>query len=64
VDDTVAALRMLRYGGMDDSTRSIALPPPVRASVSPAISTLRWGAVGYGLVLGAPRASTAPTPRW
>jgi signal transduction histidine kinase len=55
VDDTVAALRMLRYGGMDDSTRSIALPPPVRATISPAITTLRWGAVGYGLVLGAPR---------
>jgi signal transduction histidine kinase len=41
---------------MDDSTRSIALPPPVRATVSPAISALRWGAVGYGLVLSAPRA--------
>ena len=56
VDDTVAALRTLRYGGLDDSTRSIALPPPVRATVSPAISALRWGAVGYGLVLSAPRA--------
>jgi signal transduction histidine kinase len=55
-DDTVAALRTLRYGGMDDSTRSIALPPVVRATVSPAISALRWGAVGYGLVLGAPDA--------
>ena len=38
---------------MDDPTRSIALPPAVRASVSPTISALRWGAVGYGLVLGA-----------
>jgi signal transduction histidine kinase len=38
---------------MDDPTRSIALPPTVRASVSPTISALRWGAVGYGLVLGA-----------
>lgn len=56
VDETVAALRTLRYGGLDDSTRRIALPPPVRATVSPAISTLRWGAVGYGLVLSAPRA--------
>lgn len=55
VDDTVAALRTLRYGGLDDSTRSIALPPPVRATVSPAIAALRWGSVGYGLVLGAPR---------
>lgn len=56
VDETVAALQALRYGGMDDATRSIALPPSVRASVSPAISALRWGAVGYGLVLAAPRA--------
>ena len=53
VDDTVAALRALRYGGMDEATRSIALPPSVRASVSPTISALRWGAVGYGLVLSA-----------
>lgn len=56
VDDTVAALRALRYGALDEATRSIALPPTVRASVSPAISALRWGAVGYGLVLGAPEA--------
>jgi signal transduction histidine kinase len=41
---------------MDDATRSIALPPSVRASVSPAISAMRWGAVGYGLVLSAPNA--------
>lgn len=56
VDDTVAALRALRYGAVDDATRSIALPPSVRASVSPTISALRWGAVGYGLVLSAPDA--------
>lgn len=56
VDDTFDALRTLRYGGLDDSTRSITLPPPVRATVSPAIAAMRWGAVGYGLVLGAPRA--------
>ncbi len=56
VDETVAALRTLRYGGIDDATRRIALPPSVRASVSPAISALRWGAVGYGLVLVAPDA--------
>jgi len=56
VDDTVAALRALRYGAMDEATRSIALPPSVRASVSPTISALRWGAVGYGLVLSAPDA--------
>jgi signal transduction histidine kinase len=38
---------------MDEATRSIALPPSVRASVSPTITALRWGAVGYGLVLSA-----------
>lgn len=54
VDDTVAALRALRYGSVDEATRSIALPPTARASVSPMISTLRWGAVGYGLVLSTP----------
>lgn len=56
VDDTVAALRALRYGATDEAIRSIALPPSVRASVSPTISALRWGAVGYGLVLSAPDA--------
>lgn len=56
VDETVAALRALRYGAVDEATRSIALPPSVRASVSPTISALRWGAVGYGLVLSAPAA--------
>jgi signal transduction histidine kinase len=56
VDETIAALRALRYGATDEATRSIALPPSVRASVSPTISALRWGAVGYGLVLSAPDA--------
>jgi signal transduction histidine kinase len=56
VDDAVAALRALPFGGLDDSTRSFALPPTVRASVSPAIATLRWGAVGFGLAFAAPEA--------
>ncbi len=54
VDETVAALRALRYGAVDEATRSIALPPSARASVSPVISAMRWGAVGYGLVLSTP----------
>lgn len=54
VDETAAAMRAIRYGTLDESTRSIALPPSARASVSPMISALRWGAVGYGLVLSAP----------
>lgn len=56
VDEAVAALRALPFGGLDDATRSFALPPSVRASVSPAIATLRWGAVGFGLAFAAPEA--------
>ena len=46
VSEAVAAIRALPYGGMDDATRRIDLPPTVRAAVSPAILALRWGAVG------------------
>jgi signal transduction histidine kinase len=56
VDEAVAALRALPFGGLDDATRSFALPPAVRASVSPAIATLRWGAVGFGMAFAAPDA--------
>ena len=56
VDEAVAALRALPFGGLDDATRSFALPPSVRASVSPAIATLRWGAAGFGLAFAAPEA--------
>ncbi len=56
VSEAVAAYRALPYGGMDDATRRIDLPPALRAAVSPAISALRWGALGYGLVFAAPAA--------
>ncbi|CAB4755666.1 unannotated protein [freshwater metagenome] len=56
VDAAVAALRALPFGGLDDATRSFALPPSIRAGVSPAIATLRWGAVGFGIVFAAPEA--------
>ena len=56
VDHAVATLRAMPFGGLDDATRSFALPPSVRASVSPAIATLRWGAVGFGLAFAAPEA--------
>lgn len=52
----MAALRALRDGGTDDPARLIPLPPSVRTSVTPTILALRWGAVGYGLVLDAPEA--------
>lgn len=56
VTEAVAAIRSLPHGGMDDATRSLVLPPAVRASVSPAVTALRWGAIGYGLLFAAPEA--------
>lgn len=41
---------------MDDATRRLELPPTVRATVSPAVNALRWGALGYGLLFAAPAA--------
>jgi signal transduction histidine kinase len=41
---------------MDRSTRSLELPPEARAAVAPAVTTLRWGAFGYGLLFSAPAA--------
>ncbi len=52
----VAVLRSLPFGGIDDATRNFALPPSIRAGVSPAIATFRWGAVGFGIVFAAPEA--------
>lgn len=57
VDEMVAALRALPYGGIDDSTRNFALPPAVRATVSPVLNSLRWGAVTFGVVFAAPKAA-------
>jgi signal transduction histidine kinase len=42
---------------MDDATRNLRLPASVRATVSPAVTSLRWGAVGYGLAFSAPQAA-------
>ncbi|MEI7887027.1 MAG: GAF domain-containing sensor histidine kinase [Actinomycetes bacterium] len=56
VEEAMAALRALPFGGLDEATRNFALPPSIRAGVSPAIATLRWGAVGFGIVFAAPAA--------
>ncbi len=56
VPDALAALRSIRFGGFDDSTREFDLPPAVRASVAPALTSLRWGAVGFGIAFTAPDA--------
>ncbi|MFM7068595.1 MAG: GAF domain-containing sensor histidine kinase [Actinomycetes bacterium] len=60
---SLAALRALPYGGIDDATRNFELPLAVRTAITPAIAVLRWGAVIYGTVFAAPaafRGDTAP----
>lgn len=56
VSETLAALRALRAGGVDDSTRDMPLPAWARTSVAPAITVGRWGAVGFGIAFSAPQA--------
>lgn len=56
VPEAIAALRSIPFGGFDDSTRDFNLPPAVRASVAPALTSLRWGAVGFGIAFTAPDA--------
>ncbi|MCB1257992.1 MAG: GAF domain-containing protein [Microthrixaceae bacterium] len=56
VNDTLAALRAMRVGSFDDSTRDLDLPAWARAGVAPAITVGRWGAVGFGIAFSAPKA--------
>lgn len=56
VSETLAALRALREGGIDDSTKDMPLPPWARTSVAPAVTVGRWGAVGFGIAFAAPQA--------
>lgn len=56
VSETLAALRALREGGVDDSTRDMPLPAWARTSVAPAVTVGRWGAVGFGIAFSAPQA--------
>lgn len=56
MSETLAALRALREGGVDYSTRDMPLPPWARASVAPAVTVGRWGAVGFGIAFSAPQA--------
>ncbi|MEA3215607.1 MAG: hypothetical protein QOJ19_1763, partial [Acidimicrobiia bacterium] len=58
LSDAAVALRTLPYGGTDDSTRSLPVPPAVQATVSPVIVATRWGAAMFGMVFAAFRAST------
>ncbi|MGE0732851.1 MAG: ATP-binding protein [Acidimicrobiia bacterium] len=51
------ALRALPYGGTDDASLGLRLPPPVQATVSPVIAAVRWGAVMFGMVSAVTRAN-------
>ena len=57
IEEAAAALRVLRHGGVDEATTKFALPPSVRATVSPLIAALRWAAVMFGLVFASTEAS-------
>ena len=57
LEEVSAAIQALPHGGSDDATREFRLPPQIRASVSPILTALRWGAVMFGLVFAAPLAS-------
>lgn len=57
VRELQAALRAVPYGGSDDGTRGLELAPAIRATVSPLVNSLRWGAVAFGLVFAAPTAA-------
>ncbi|MCB1026996.1 MAG: GAF domain-containing sensor histidine kinase [Microthrixaceae bacterium] len=53
----LATLRAtLPHGGVDDSNRDLAVPPALRANLGPLTNSLRWGAVGFGLVYAVPLA--------
>ncbi|MDY7104767.1 MAG: histidine kinase [Actinomycetota bacterium] len=55
--EAATALRALPFGGMDDSTRSLRLPAPVQATISPVVAAIRWGTVMFGLIFAADEAS-------
>lgn len=48
--ETAQALRWLKLGAFDESTLRLELPPAIRATVSPIVTALRWGAVLFGMV--------------
>ena len=51
--DARTVLRAVPYGGVDESARSLQVPPAVQATVSPVIVAIRWAAVMYGMVYAA-----------
>ncbi|MFN0090466.1 MAG: histidine kinase [Acidimicrobiales bacterium] len=53
IEEAARALRALPFGGVDDSTASLALPPAVQATISPVVAAIRWGGVMFGLMFAA-----------
>ncbi len=58
LDQAVVALRALPFGGLDDGSLGLRLPPAVQATVSPVIAAVRWGAVMFGMVTAVSRAAS------
>ncbi len=56
-DQALLALRAPPFGGSDDASLALRLPPPVQAGVSPIITAVRWGAVLYAMVAAVTRAN-------
>jgi len=52
LDDMVAVMKTMPYGGLDDAARTFQLPPQVRASISPLVLSLRWAAAMFGMIFG------------
>ena len=58
MNEMIVALRTLPHGGIDDAARSFALPPQIRATISPLIMSLRWAAAMFGMIFGTKAALT------
>ena len=54
--ETAVALRWLR-AGLSEETMRLELPPDIRATISPIVSALRWGALLYGMVYASTQAN-------
>jgi len=54
--ETAAALKWLR-AGLSEETMRLELPPDIRATISPIITALRWGALLYGMVYASSQAN-------
>jgi len=58
LDEMITALRTIPHGGIDDTARNLALPPQIRATISPLIMSMRWAAAMFGMIFGTKAALT------